>query len=146
MPNNTQRFSDRVEDYIRYRPHYPIDVLAILKSEYFLTPQHIVADIGSGTGISSELFLNNENVVYTVEPNEEMRLAAESINKDHSNFISINGTGECTGLPDSSIDFIISAQSFHWLDSSLAKKEFWRILKPDGKIVLLWNERSIDSD
>lgn len=146
MPDNTLRFSNRVQDYIRYRPQYPIAVLEILKSECFLTPQHIIADIGSGTGISSELFLNNDNLVHAVEPNMEMRLAAEYLNKALSNFISINGAGESTGLPDSSIDFIICAQTFHWLDSSLAKKEFWRILKPDGKIVLLWNERSIDSD
>lgn len=146
MADNTKRFSDRVEDYIRYRPHYPIEVLDILKSDYLLTPQYTIADIGSGTGISSELFLNNENVVYAVEPNMEMRLAAESLNKGYSNFISIDGTGECTGLPDSSIDLIICAQTFHWLDLSLAKKEFWRILKPEGKVVLIWNERSIESD
>jgi SAM-dependent methyltransferase len=146
MPDNTLRFSNRVQDYILYRPRYPIDVLEILKSECFLTPQHIIADIGSGTGISSELFLNNDNLVHAVEPNMEMRLAAEYLNKGLSNFISVDGSGECTCLPDSSIDFIICAQTFHWLDSSLAKKEFGRILKPEGKIVLIWNERSIDSD
>jgi SAM-dependent methyltransferase len=146
MLGNTQRFSDRVEDYIRYRPHYPIDVLDILKSEYLLTPKHTIADIGSGTGISSEIFVNNGNKVYAIEPNTEMRFAAESLNKGHSNFISRDGTGECTGLPDSSIDFIICAQTFHWLDTSLAKKEFLRILKPTGKVVLIWNERSVDSE
>lgn len=87
MPDNTQRFSSRVEDYILYRPHYPIEILDILKSEYHLTPQHTIADIGSGTGISSEIFLENGNQVYALEPNTEMRLAAESLNKDRQNFI-----------------------------------------------------------
>jgi ubiquinone/menaquinone biosynthesis C-methylase UbiE len=120
--------------------------MEILKSNYGLSPEHIVADIGSGTGISSELFIENGNEVYAIEPNREMRLAAESLNKGSSNFISIDGTGDATGLPDSSIDFIICAQTFHWLDAIEAKKEFWRILKPTGKVVLIWNERSIESD
>jgi SAM-dependent methyltransferase len=111
-----------------------------------LTPLHIIADIGSGTGISSEMFIENGNEVYAIEPNREMRIAAESLNKDRSNFISRDGTGECTGLPASFIDFIICAQTFHWLDAGLAKKEFWRILKPEGKVILLWNERSVESD
>ena len=146
MKDNTLRFSDRVQDYILYRPHYPNGVMDILKSHYGLSSEHIVADIGSGTGISSEWFIENGNQVYAVEPNTEMRLAAESLNKGHLNFISRNGTGECTGLPGRSIDFVICAQTFHWLDSSLAKKEFWRILKPEGKVVLMWNERSVASD
>lgn len=146
MKDNTLRFSNRVQDYILYRPHYPSGVMDILKSHYGLSPEHIVADLGSGTGISSEWFIENGNQVYAVEPNTEMRLAAESLNKGHLNFISRDGTGESTGLPDSSIDFIICAQTFHWLDAIEAKKEFLRILKPTGKVVLLWNERSIESD
>lgn len=146
MQNNTLRFSNRVQDYIRYRPHYPGEVIDILKSEYGLSSEHIVADIGSGTGISSELFLENGNVVYAIEPNQEMREAAEILNLDSSNFHSCAGTGEATGLKDVSIDFIICAQTFHWLDADKAKKEFGQILKPQGKVVLIWNERSVESD
>ena len=142
---NTLRFSNRVQDYILYRPHYPSGVLEILKSNYGLSAEHIVADIGSGTGISSELFLKNGNQVYAIEPNREMRLAAEALHADTPHFHSREGTGENAGLANASVDFIICAQTFHWLDASLAKKEFARILKPEGKIVLIWNERSVDS-
>ena len=144
--NNTLRFSNRVQDYIRYRPHYPSGVLDILKSHCGMSSEHIVADIGSGTGISSELFLQNGNLVYAIEPNREMRQAAETLHADIPHFHSREGTGENTGLEDASVDFIVCAQTFHWLDAILAKKEFVRILKPKGKIVLIWNERSINSD
>lgn len=145
MQNNTFRFSNRVQDYILYRPHYPSGMLDILKSDYSLSSEHIVVDIGSGTGISSELFLENGNQVYAIEPNREMRLAAEALHLDIPHFHSREGTGENTGLEDASADFLICAQTFHWLDTVQAKKEFGRILKPAGKVVLIWNERSIDS-
>lgn len=135
------RFSDRVENYVKYRPHYPREIIDYLKSHNILKDDSVVADIGSGTGISSELFLENGNTVYGVEPNPEMREAAEKIFKDKPNFISINATAEETTLKDKSIDMIIAGQAFHWFDVDKTKKEFGRILKPAGHVILIWNKR-----
>lgn len=146
MKSNSTRFSDRVADYIQYRPHYPIDILDILKTEIDFDQTKIVADIGSGTGISSELFVKNGNQVYAVEPNLEMREAAEDIFKTNPNFISVNGTAESTNLDSNSIDFILCAQAFHWFDKEKSKLEFDRILKEKGHICFVWNERSTNSE
>lgn len=145
MKTNTTRFSDRVEDYVKYRPHYPNELMELLKSTLGLTQDTIIADIGSGTGISTLPFLENGNRVYAVEPNKEMRLAAESMLKRFSNFTSIAATAEETGLPDGSIDLVFCGQSFHWFDRQQAKAEFQRILKGEGHIVLAWNERDTKS-
>ena len=139
--NPTTRFSSRVKDYVLYRPGYPSEIIDYLKNKVRLTPQSVIADIGSGTGKSAEMFLNNGNKVYAVEPNEEMRLAAENLFQDKSDFISIDARSEETGLPDKSIDFVVAGQAFHWFDPIETKKEFQRILKPGGKVVLVWNER-----
>jgi ubiquinone/menaquinone biosynthesis C-methylase UbiE len=141
MNPNTLRFSDRVEDYIKHRPHYPKELIKLLKREAGLTRNSVVADIGSGTGISSMQFLNNGNKVYAVEPNKEMRQAAERLLASQSNFISIDGSAEETTLPEKSVDMIFSGQAFHWFDKKKAKEEFLRILKDDGKIAFVWNER-----
>lgn len=105
----------------------------------------IVADIGSGTGISSSLFIENRNVVYAVEPNEKMRSIAERKFADDLLFLSVNGTAENTRLKDKSIDLIFCGQAFHWFDISKTKQEFTRILKPGGHVVLAWNERDRSS-
>ncbi len=143
--NPTTRFSDRVENYIKYRPTYPAQVIEYLKSENVLKPDSIIADIGSGTGISTELFLKNGNTVYAVEPNDAMREGAEKLLSAYNNFKSINATAEKTTLPDNSIDLIICAQAFHWFDIPKVKVEFKRILKPTGRICLMWNERILDA-
>lgn len=145
MKNPTSRFSDRVDNYIKYRPSYPLQVLEHLKTECGLTPDSLVADIGSGTGILTQLFLDNENEVYAVEPNTEMRQAAESSLKVSSHFHSINATAEETSFTTDLFDFIIVGQAFHWFDRERTKQEFQRILKPHGWVVLIWNERKIDS-
>lgn len=137
----TQRFSDKVDYYDKFRPHYPKDLLLFLKQELNLESSSVIADIGSGTGISAGIFLKNGNTVYAVEPNDEMRKTAEKKFMQDVNFKSVNGTAENTTLPDSIADFIICAQAFHWFDAVLAKKEFLRILKPNGCTVLIWNER-----
>jgi SAM-dependent methyltransferase len=139
--NPTTRFSSRVKDYILYRPGYPLEIIDFLKNKYRLTPQSVIADIGSGTGKSAEMFLQNGNKVYGVEPNEDMRLAAENLFHGNTNFISINARSEETGLPDKCIDFIVAGQAFHWFDLTKTKKEFQRILNPGGKVALIWNER-----
>ncbi len=139
--NSTTRFSDRVDNYVKYRPAYPPGVLEFLAAELKLTPSAVLADLGSGTGISAKLFLDNGNLVYGIEPNREMRVAAEAILQGYPNFHSIAGAAEATTLPDSSVDFVVAAQAFHWFDVSAARAEAVRILKPVGYGILLWNDR-----
>ncbi|MFX1426056.1 MAG: class I SAM-dependent methyltransferase [Promethearchaeota archaeon] len=136
-----KRFSSRVENYIKYRPNYPQKIIEFLTEQNILSKKTIIADIGSGTGILSKIFLNNENIVYGVEPNNEMRNAAENILNKYSNFISIKGSAEETNLKESSIDLITVGQAFHWFNTELAKKEFKRILKSKGYLALIWNNR-----
>jgi ubiquinone/menaquinone biosynthesis C-methylase UbiE len=138
---NTERFSDRVENYVLYRPHYPSTIIPFLNETFGFTSNHIVADIGSGTGISSEIFIENGNTVYAVEPNKEMRDAAEKLFAKNKRFISINGTAEVTGLNEASVDLIIAGQAFHWFDTAKTKQEFKRIAAANAHLVLMWNER-----
>jgi SAM-dependent methyltransferase len=141
----TTRFSNRVENYIRYRPRYPEEVIRILEKEFGLTDESVIADIGSGTGISSELFLHNGNVVFAVEPNAEMRHAAERQFGSDPRFFSIAGTAEESTLEPASVHFVVAGQAFHWFDQQKEREEFARILKPEGRVVLIWNDRQIDS-
>lgn len=141
----TLRFSARVENYIRYRPGYPPQVLETLQTECGLTPQSTVADIACGTGIFTRVLLDNGSRVYGVEPNREMREAAERLLASYPNFTSMAGTAEATTLPERTIDIATAAQAAHWFDLPKARKEFARVLKPKGWAVLLWNERSSDT-
>jgi ubiquinone/menaquinone biosynthesis C-methylase UbiE len=143
--NATSRFSDRVENYIRYRPGYPREAINALKNECGLTPKDVIADIASGTGIWTRTLLENGNRVYAVEPNVDMREAAERLLPGFANFTSVNGSAEATTLPNSSVEFVTAAQAAHWFDRQPARREFVRILKPGGWLVLLWNEREIDT-
>ena len=142
---SVERFSNRVENYVRYRPGYPTAIVELLKTECGLDSDSVIADIGSGTGKLSEIFLNNGNVVIGVEPGAEMRTAAESILAGYSNFRSVIGTAEATTLADSSVDIVVAGQAFHWFDPVRSKVECKRILKPDGWAVLIWNERQTDT-
>jgi SAM-dependent methyltransferase len=137
----TQRFTGRVESYARYRPSYPRAVLELLEAECGLTSASVVADVGSGTGILSELFLENGNRVFGVEPNEEMRAAGERLLRDHPRFTSVAGTAEATTLDDTCVGFVVAGQAFHWFDPERARTEFARILEPAGWVVLVWNLR-----
>ena len=143
--NATTRFSDRVENYIRYRPGYPPEVLRTLQDECKLSKNAFIADVACGTGIWTRMLLENGNRVFGVEPNAEMREAGERLLADFPNFTSIAGTAEATTLPDHIVDFITAAQAAHWFDRVRARQEFLRILKPGGWLVLLWNERVTDS-
>lgn len=142
--NSVDRFSSRVENYAKFRPGYPPGVLDVLKSDCGLTKASVIADIGSGTGLLSEVFLKHGNVVVGVEPNELMRARADELLKSFANFRSIAASAETTTLPDASADFITAGQAFHWFDQSAAKREFIRILKPAGWVVLVWNARRLD--
>lgn len=142
--NSLNRFSNRVENYVKYRPDYPREIISFFKQEGLLTEKSVIADIGSGTGISAELFLKKGNLVYGVEPNKEMRLAAEKILGEYRFFRSIDARAEDTKLEKGSIDLVVAGQAFHWFDKVKCKIEFKRILKPNGSVILMWNDRRID--
>jgi SAM-dependent methyltransferase len=143
--NATSRFSGRVENYVLYRPGYPAAALDCLRAECGLAPEHVVADIASGTGIWTRMLLENGNRVFGIEPNAEMRAAGERFLESFPKFISIAATAEATTLADNSVDFITAAQAAHWFNRERARQEFVRILKPGGWLALLWNERVTDS-
>ena len=141
MKTSITRFSDRVDDYVKYLPNYPEQIIEILTEKIGLNHNFIIADVGSGTGISSEIFITSGNKVFAVEPNKEMREAAELRYVNDSNFISVNGTAEQTNLKEHSVNIIFCGQAFHWYSKVAAKIEFSRILKPKGHTVLAWNVR-----
>lgn len=141
MMNSKERFSDRVDKYVKYRPSYPQDAIAYLYNIVGFRPDSEIADIGAGTGIFSKLLVERGSHVIAVEPNLAMREAAEKELGREPNYRSVSGSAEATGLPDGSVDFIVCAQAFHWFDRSAAQYEFYRILKPGGKAVLIWNSR-----
>ena len=144
----TARFSDRVEDYVRYRPGYPPEVLDLLRAECGLRPSHIVADVASGTGLFTRLLLENGNSVFAVEPNTEMReMGVRQLESLQSNgrLVSVAGTAEETTLGSASVDFVTAAQAAHWFDRARARAEFARILRPEGWCVLIWNERRTET-
>lgn len=143
--NATLRFSDRVENYVRYRPGYPPEVLQALRQECGLKAGHAIADIASGTGIWTRMLLDNGNQVFGIEPNKEMREAGERLLGEFSRFTSVEGTAEATTLPDHTVDFVTAAQAAHWFDRQRSRREFVRILNAGGWLVLLWNERILDT-
>jgi ubiquinone/menaquinone biosynthesis C-methylase UbiE len=145
MQDAVTRFSNRVANYVKYRPGYPPEVIELFKREMGLNEGSVIADIGSGTGLSTRPFLENGNTVYGVEPNAAMREAAEKFLNEFPNFISHEGTAENTNLADDSVDFVIAAQAFHWFDPDKTRIEFTRILKSGGYIALIWNERQLDT-
>lgn len=140
MTDPKERFSGRVKNYVRYRPGYPRAVLDLLRSECGLTSDSVVADVASGTGLLSELFLENGNRVYGVEPNAEMREAGEHRLERYDRFTSVAGSAEETMLEAESVDFVVVGQAFHWFDPDAARAEFIRVLRSGGWVALLWNE------
>jgi ubiquinone/menaquinone biosynthesis C-methylase UbiE len=141
----TLRFSTRVENYIKYRPRYPREVIETLQSECGLSSAAEIADIGSGTGVLAELFLQNGNAVFAVEPNKEMREGAERLLGKYPGFRSIAGRAEATTLADRSVDYVVVGTAFHWFDLKKARLEFMRILRPLHWVMLIWNDRDLQA-
>lgn len=139
--NSKARFSNRVDSYVKYRPSYPEEAIDYLYNTVGLRHNCVVADIGAGTGIFSKLLLERGSHVIAVEPNREMREAAQKSLGEEHHFRAVSGSAEVTGLPDESVDFIVCAQAFHWFDRTASRSEFRRILKPGGKTALIWNSR-----
>ncbi len=133
-----ERFSDRVQNYVKYRPSYPGVIVDFFESQLGLQKTMMIADVGSGTGLFSELLLKEDYKVFCVEPNAEMRHYAELTLSRYPGFSSIDGRAEETRLPDHAIDFITVIQSFHWMNPTETKVEFRRILKSNGKIIIAW--------
>lgn len=138
---STERFSNRVTDYVKYRPDYPAALIPHLVKCCGLQPGQRVADIGSGTGLLTQEFLKHGHRVYGVEPNVDMRAAAEEFLQGYSNFESVTGQAEATSLAAASVDWIVAGQAFHWFDRAAARGEFARILRPGGWVALIWNSR-----
>lgn len=145
MRKPTERFSDRVPNYIKYRPSYPQELVDTLVKVCQLNSQSRIADVGSGTGIFSRLMLDKDCYVSGIEPNSNMREAAGLQLAGYDKFCSIDGQSERTGLDDSTIDLITAAQSFHWFAAGDTRQEFLRILKPGGYVALVWNQRKIEA-
>ncbi len=139
----TARFSDRVADYVQYRPDYPAALLDWLQRECGVNKNWRVADVGAGTGISSKMFLDAGYRVTAVEPNGPMRAAAEHWLQGYEYFDAIDGRADATGLPDASVDLVTVAQAFHWFDEEATRREFARILRPGGLAAIWWNSRRL---
>lgn len=142
---NENKFTGKGKIYSEFRPSYPQSFIDFLYNELGFSSSGTVADVGSGTGKLTRLLLEKGSTVFAVEPNGDMRKIAEDNLSPFSNFISVNGTAENTALPDSSVDFVIAAQAFHWFDRQKFKAECQRILKENGKAVLVWNSREQSS-
>ncbi|MEM6352834.1 MAG: class I SAM-dependent methyltransferase [Cyanobacteria bacterium P01_D01_bin.14] len=143
MVDPTHRFSDRVADYCRYRPGYPGALVDYLRQHCGLSSESAIADVGSGTGLLTQLFLEHGNPVVGIEPNPVMRSAGEHQLAHYGQFTSSGGRAEATGLAADSVDLIVVGQAFHWFKPTTTRLEFERILRPSGWLVLLWNERDL---
>lgn len=139
--NNTQKFSGKADVYAAARPSYPKELFTFLKNKYHLGAGTVIADIASGTGKFTQPLVQMGCKVYAVEPNNDMRRQAEWLLGGYENFISVNGSAEHTGLADHCVDFISVAQAFHWFDPARFAAECKRILKPCGKVFILYNSR-----
>jgi ubiquinone/menaquinone biosynthesis C-methylase UbiE len=144
MTDPTQRFTTRVDDYVKARPGYPAELVGVLRS-VGLTAPSVIADVGSGTGILTALLLEHGYEVFGVEPNRKMREAAESVLGGNPRFHSMDASAEQTLLPDACVDGITAAQAFHWFRKNETAREFHRILKPGGWAFLIWNSRKTDA-
>ena len=144
-PDPRERFSARVDAYVAARPKYPPQVIPHLRGAIGLTRDWHVVDLGSGTGISCEPFLQNGNAVTGVEPNAPMRMAAEQSLRAFASFTSVGGSAESTTLPDHCCDLVVAAQAFHWFDIPATRRETLRILRPApaGHALLMWNDRKL---
>jgi SAM-dependent methyltransferase len=144
MTQHAERFTGRVADYERYRLRYPLAVLGMLRERCDLSAASVVADVGAGTGMLAELFLENGNRVIAVEPNAEMREACERRREQYPGLRVVGAAAEATTLENASVDFISVGRAWHWFDREQAVLEFRRILRPGGWLVLVTNRRDKD--
>ena len=141
----TERFSDRVDDYIKYRPHFSPEIIVALEKSCGLNKEDLIVDVGCGTGLLAKIFLELGNRVIGIEPNAEMREAGERYLSEFNRFSMVAGTAEETTLGDHTADFVIAAQAFHWFQPKATRLEFSRILKSEGWAVLIWHDRDLEA-
>ena len=144
--DNREKFTNKVGDYVKYRPSYPEELIDYLINQAGLSQNSVIADIGAGTGKLTKLLGDKVSKVFAVEPNLNMRLACEQYCQDFSSIAAIDGDAENTTLSNHSVDFITVAQAFHWFDRQKTKLEFQRILKTRGKVILIWNSKISESE
>jgi len=142
---NESKFDGMGKIYASFRPSYPRAFMEYLRGGVGIRESCAVADIGSGTGILTRQLLESGVQVFAVEPNADMRAVAEADLRGFGGFVSVNGTAESTTLAAHSVGFVTAAQAFHWFDSKRFKAECARIMKPRGKVVLVWNSRDAES-
>jgi SAM-dependent methyltransferase len=144
--NSKEKFTNKVADYVKYRPSYPQELIDYLVNEVGLSKSSAVADIGAGTGILTKLLADKVSKIFAVEPNMNMRMACMQLCSGFDSFVAVDGSAEDTTLADNSVHFATVAQAFHWFDRQKTKAEFQRILKTDGKVILIWNSRVPESE
>lgn len=142
MTESAERFTGRVAEYERYRVRYPREMLSLLQTRCELRASDRIADVGAGTGMLAELFLEHENAVVAIEPNAEMRAVCEQLRELFVRLTVVDATAEATTLADASVDFVTAGRAFHWFDPERALPEFRRVLRPRGWLVLAANGRS----
>ena len=141
--DNTKRFDGRAKDYTEGRPGYAPELIDCLYREYGFSENSVIADIGSGTGKFAYFLLQRGSKVFCVEPNDDMRHMAEKELSAYPNYYSVKGDAENTALGNESVDIVTAAQAFHWFDVQKFKRECSRILRDNGRVVLLWNVRNM---
>ena len=139
--DSTRKFDGYAKDYAVGRPSYALDLINCLYERYGISEKSVIADIGSGTGKFAKHLLERGSQVYCVEPNDDMRQTAEKELGCYENFHSVAGNAQCTNLDDGFVDFVTTAQAFHWFDVSGFKRECMRIMKKGGRVLLIWNIR-----
>ena len=135
------RFDSKADIYEKARPKYALGLFDYFKNTLKIPDKSIFADIGSGTGIFTEQLLECGYKVFAVEPNDDMRKKAEEKLKGNKNFTSVKGNDAHTGLAENSVDYVSVAEAFHWLDPEAFRSECRRILKPGGKVMIIYNWR-----
>jgi len=142
MAEHAERFTGRVAEYERYRLRYPSEMLSLLRERCGLRVSDRIADVGAGTGMLAELFLEHGNAVVAIEPNAEMRVVCEQMQQRYALLTVIDAMAENTTLADAAVDFVMAGRAFHWFDPERAIPEFRRVLRPHGWMVLAANGRS----
>jgi len=136
--NPTGRFSNRADDYAKYRPTYPSEAIDALLHGLGAPAALFAVDVGAGTGIASRLLAARGVRVLAVEPNRAMREAAEA----DPRVTFVEGTAESFPIADGSADLVLAAQAFHWFRAEPSVREMGRALRAGGRLALMWNRRS----
>lgn len=142
---NEEKFTGKAKTYAASRPSYPDELIDLLYRDY-ISPDSVIADVGSGTGIFSKLLLERGNKVFCIEPNEDMQSEAKRYLSDFDKCVFVQAGAENTTLPDNSVDFITAAQSFHWFDRKKFAAECKRLCRQKPLAALIWYSYDAKTD